>query len=259
MTAGGKQHLELSGAILVVSPHFDDGVLSVGGLMQRHPETFAIVTVFGRSASTNGGFAPDEQRAISARRRAEDVAACRHLGVTAVRSLPFADARLRGRSPFSPDESPEPEVAAELERALSSIIDAASPRLVLFPLALGEHLDHMLVAGVGARLAVRGGTSVAFYEDLPYAAFYALDDIDFRAESVAGALGRRLEPLHVPCDDAVLRTKREALACYPSQLRDVDLARVAAHAERRRGEVIHVVRARDDGSPRLADWLAGAG
>jgi LmbE family N-acetylglucosaminyl deacetylase len=243
------------GAVLVVSPHSDDAVLSVGGLMQRGRARFSVLTVFGVSAWTSAGFAPDRQAEISDLRRREDVDACNSLGVVDFQSLELLEARSRGRDPFSPVEDADLGLLANLEQSLEKLIASSGAELVLFPLALGAHVDHLLLTSVAQRLVRRGWHGVAFYEDLPYAAFYSLDEIAIRVTEVADDMDATLERVQVSFDEATLKMKLHALRRYRSQLRPRDLRRVVIHAGRRErwGETIYLASGRNAG---VAEGLA---
>src|SRR5712691_10743873 len=88
----GSAHTRFAGHILVVSPHLDDAVLSLGATMARAVRLGAqvnVVTVFaGDPSSTRqvsgwdrrAGFATEG--AAASARRSEDVEACRAIGAT---------------------------------------------------------------------------------------------------------------------------------------------------------------------------------
>ncbi|MET9401507.1 PIG-L family deacetylase [Kitasatospora sp. NPDC002965] len=173
---------------VVVSPHPDDAVWSLGGRLARWTALGAevtVVTVFdtadgaaGHTADTSPGHRaahrPDDWRRIAepATRRREDRAALAALGVTRV-SLGLTDAALRtsaGRPRYTaaprvlgrphPDDGPLPDTIAEALRPWCS----PGTRLHA-PLAAGRHVDHALVRAAAERLAVPG---TAWYEDFPY-------------------------------------------------------------------------------------------
>ncbi|MFE5941712.1 PIG-L deacetylase family protein [Streptomyces sp. NPDC056480] len=187
--------------ILVLSPHLDDAVLSCGGLLgwagRRAPVTVASLfteaappphTLSARQYLKQTGAETAEQ--LYAERRAEDLRVLerldvgwRHIGLVdgLFRRLPrprpgtgllagllpelahvYPTYRLhlsRGRvSPY--DE--------ETLRAVAETIDALLPGtdggLVLAPLGVGGHADHVLVRTA----AERCGRPVVYYSDFPY-------------------------------------------------------------------------------------------
>ena len=194
--------------LIVLSPHLDDAVLSCGALMNnaRKDMPVTVVTFF-----TEGGPPPytlsarcylRQARACDANklylaRRAEDQAVlestaigCLHAGLTE------ALFRRRIRPPLSPlswagQLIPElshmyptyrlhiarshmsPHDASTLRRIQDTIdhLPLKSSTLFLAPLAVGGHVDHMLVRTAAERSQKR----VAYYSDFPYNMRYRAD------------------------------------------------------------------------------------
>ena len=186
--------------LIVLAPHLDDAALSCGALMihavRRTPVT--VATLF-----TEGGRAPYTLsarrylRQVGARgtaqmlyqqRRAEDCAALEPLGITCVHAgLTEALFRRRpdlGRWPLWARLIPEfahtypvyrlhitsGHIAAADAGLLHHVCDiiqrlgGSGPNLVLAPLAVGGHVDHVLVRNA----AERSGAQVVYYSDFPY-------------------------------------------------------------------------------------------
>lgn len=147
--------------VVAVSPHLDDAVLSVGGTLARlarEGERVVVLTVFS------------EGDASYAARRAEDVEACASLGLIA-QHLGLADAPYRRDLPRTFEAlvhgplEPSDADALAVSRALVAALAPHRPRLVLWPLGVGEHVDHRIVHGASAAF----GRPSALYEDRPYA------------------------------------------------------------------------------------------
>ncbi|WP_052489407.1 PIG-L family deacetylase [Streptomyces sp. 150FB] len=171
-------------AQIVVSPHPDDAVWSLGGRLARWASLGApvtVVTVFDAPPATapgeGGGPAGDPRdawRAVAepAVRRREDRAALDALGAEHV-SLGFTDAALRtsyGRYRYRS----APRVRGRHHPDDAALSDAISDALrpwcppgarVHGPLAAGRHVDHVLVRSAVERL---GPPDTAWYEDFPY-------------------------------------------------------------------------------------------
>jgi len=211
---------------LYLSPHFDDAVLSCGGLVAAQVEggvPVAIATVFA------GGPAKEEELTAFARwqherwgdvekahqhRQEEDQAAVASLGA---RHLwwPFRDAIYRGQQYISDEAltgSVKPGDAALPGLMMRSVMEvvSAKPATVCLPLSAGRHVDHQLVASL-ARPMIALGVRIAFYEDFPYAA-------------CPGTVEEAIDRLDLPLMPEVIDVSRHleakiaAIARYASQI-----------------------------------------
>lgn len=209
-------------AVVCLSPHLDDAVLSCGGLLARCREqgqptrviTFftadsppaEALTPFALELHQSWGNPPNPM----AQRREEDGHALDVLGcekswwhyLDAIYRHPAYNSReaLFGQPAEEPD----------LEEELLQRCGAIPARLLLFPLAIGHHVDHQLIFRVGWKLA-QSDQRVAFYEDLPYVAW-------------EGSPEPRLQELYQPLYAQTLTidrfwpTKLEAIQRYASQI-----------------------------------------
>ena len=203
---------DLTGPLLVISPHLDDAVLSCASVVARHPGTW-VVTVFAGMPDDPHRITPwdmaagfgSAQEAMTVR-RAEDLAALRLLSARP-RWLDYPDRQYGG------------EVSvAELERSFEDLVHDLAPASVCFPAGL-FHSDHALVheAVLGLRRQRRARGWI-MYEEAMY-------------RRVPGLLQRRLAallrddivatPAALHCH-AVQQLKRDAAACYRSQLRALE-------------------------------------
>jgi LmbE family N-acetylglucosaminyl deacetylase len=171
--AGGVQ-----GTVLVISPHLDDAVLSIGGSIAAWTRSGTRVVI----ASVYTAGPPLEELAPSVRkfadyatRRAEDDAACAVVGAE-VRRLDqieraFRRPYLTGWSFFTtPDDRAGFGTLARVTEALEPLA-ALAPDHVLVPLGIGNHVDHVEAMLAATDWAEAHGwlPRVRFYED-----FYAL-------------------------------------------------------------------------------------
>lgn len=167
--------------LVVISPHFDDAVYSLGATLARartQGRSVLVVTVFGHGLErAPRGDGPYDDYAT---REAEDREAMAELDVDYLwlnlpeflfrRESPAM--RLRALVPHaSLADSPAIDVVA---RALRNLVGPRTSKgaTVFLPLGVGAHPDHRLVHEAG-RAAFAGGR-VAFYEDVPYALDRAL-------------------------------------------------------------------------------------
>jgi LmbE family N-acetylglucosaminyl deacetylase len=170
---------------MILSPHLDDAVLSCGGLIadtHRHGVDSLVITVFnGRPTlpvsspakrfHARCGLADDH---AMAQRECEDDEALDIVGAS-TRRLDLLEALYRKGSDgeprydtdqaiFQPPAQPiEEEVAAVAER-IAAQVAVADPDLVLAPLGIGGHIDHLLVSQAARQL----DRNVLHYEDVPY-------------------------------------------------------------------------------------------
>ena len=164
--------------ILVISPHLDDAVLSIGGSIAAW--TAAGHRVVVASVYTTGPplaeVAPSMRKfADYATRRAEDAAACASVGAEP-RYLDqieraFRKPYLRGWSFFAtPGDRDGFAGLVAATRALAPLAEL-DPAQILIPLGIGNHVDHVetLIAATDFALAHDWLDRLRFYED-----FYAL-------------------------------------------------------------------------------------
>lgn len=215
---------------IFLSPHFDDAVYSCGGTLGvqvsagLHP---LVITVFGGAPTTpvefspfatkthrSMGFPQNAQTAIAARRR-EDATALDYLRADYL-WLDYADAMYRGNPSYYPNEVVGVDVHPGdlwIDRELAQNLVTLSERLPdtvwYAPLAIGPHVDHLIVCSAADRL-VQIGANVKYYEDFPY----VLDNgaLDRRLKD----FGNTLEPAYVEMSE-MLPLRQEASAMYASQ------------------------------------------
>jgi LmbE family N-acetylglucosaminyl deacetylase len=222
--------------VLIVEPHADDAVLSLGATLwlRRHACAFVIATMASRSNHTRYrdlGGEHDIATVMDIRRREAELTA-RMLGGEHV-SVGLTDAPLRyhdaewsrdfyrrHRLSIGASIARAPD-AAELRRwtdALQRLVSEQQPAEIWFPLG-GPHADHMLTADAclaaftGDPSLVRGRV-LRIYQEVPYAVRYP------RHMNTALAAVRRsgvvLEEESTPTAP-VLAEKRRLASIYDSQ------------------------------------------
>lgn len=149
--------------VLLISPHFDDAVLSAGQFMADRPDC-EVVTVFAGFPLTASrvktpydekcGFKNAED-AVAERRR-EDDRALALLEATAIH-LDFADSQYK-------TEFANMVTGGEITSALQELIDKNDYEFIMCPLGLG-HPDHVKVTEAVTRL--KTDLQILFWEDLP--------------------------------------------------------------------------------------------
>ncbi|MCK8455576.1 PIG-L deacetylase family protein [Sphingomonas faeni] len=166
--------------LLAISPHLDDAAFSAGGLLASRVDQGWDVTVatcftgnvaqptgFALACQLDKGLGADVD--YMALRRAEDHAACAALGARAVH-LPFLEAPHRGYTSAAmlfAARLPDDRIVDDVATALTGLLAAERPDLVLGPLCLGHHVDHHVV--LDAMRQTCAAQAVLLWEDWPYA------------------------------------------------------------------------------------------
>jgi LmbE family N-acetylglucosaminyl deacetylase len=194
--------------LLVVSPHYDDAVLSCGNLLAAVPGS-TVITVFAGCPADGSILTDWDERcgfasahAAMGERKKENVHALSVLGASAI-DLDFLDSQYSQR----------PQLGSDLlGDTLAAMITQTQPAAVFFPLGL-FHEDHVTVSDVLMTLCHRLPSVQWFvYADIPYAK---------RPERVARRLGACIDrgvaatPLHI---DGLPERKATAIKAYRSQL-----------------------------------------
>ncbi|WP_285791391.1 PIG-L family deacetylase [Micromonospora sp. NBRC 101691] len=202
---------------IVVSPHFDDGALSLASVL-RAGRSVLLVTVCGGTPTEGDdewdrlcGFESGPAAALG--RAAEDRAAAALAG-NRVTHLPVPD------SPYRADFPAETVVAA--------LTPLFRPGVrVWAPVGIGDHPDHVGTRDAVLTAAAGTGCQLTFYADCPYAFGSGWDATDRerppadRWEPQLAALAHLVDvtsPRITRLDDSTMRLKIAMLRCHASQL-----------------------------------------
>lgn len=212
---------------VVISPHPDDAVFSLGACAQRYAHVL-VIDVFTRSSShiLDSALAPDE---VSAIRSQEDSLIGRRYGFEFM-SLGFPDTSLRGiewdDAEQRIDDALVRKVVSKLRGALAERVACLAEADVFVPAAIGLHPDHLAVlAALGNEQCAEvrdKAAHVYVYADLPYAACWQRASTRAHGWLTEGAAHR----VAVPPDQ-----KRAMLACYPSQMSGARIESLANQTE----------------------------
>lgn len=207
--------------VTVLSPHFDDAVLSAGSLISEllaKRIEVRVVTVFSEALSGimspsintilgRAGF-QNAEKYYTARKK-EDVEALKKLGEKIIiERLGYTDSAWRsdGKKLLYPDSQlvpiapPDKKLAARLEKSFSQCRSMGD--VVLAPLAVGGHADHKLVRNAATKVF----KDVIYYCDFPYSA-YSPDDRGFLSKNKLKGIEWRGNYLR----------KKEAILAYETQ------------------------------------------
>jgi LmbE family N-acetylglucosaminyl deacetylase len=197
-------------ALLIFSPHLDDAVFACGELMAQHPGA-QVVTVFASSPVDFCGVTPwdaasgfnSAQQAI-AQRRMEDTQALSRLAAHPA-WLDFCDSQYGTVPP-----------RADLHAHLSHVLRDSDAQTVLLPAGL-FHSDHVLLHQILISMyAQHSERTWLMYEDALYRRIPRLLQ---QRLSVLADVGISATPFDFPHEARLHSAKRQAVACYASQLR----------------------------------------
>jgi LmbE family N-acetylglucosaminyl deacetylase len=207
---------------VVLSPHFDDAVLSCGGWLAANPGTYVATVCSGRPGAgvpadpewdALAGFSDADAAAAS--RRAEDREALDVLGAHQL-VLGFLDGAYKS-AVGRPHQ--DPGIALPFQAALAGsigrLLDELTPTACVFPLGL-LHPDHQVTQRAAREaLACRDGIDALCYLDLPYGIAFdglAREELDRLAPHGADAV------VTAETGPIITGSKRRAVKCYRSQL-----------------------------------------
>jgi LmbE family N-acetylglucosaminyl deacetylase len=190
-----------NGRIVVLAPHMDDETLGCGGTIARHVQAGAQVTVVFLTDGRHGGpscaglTGPERdrrQREIVDVRKQEAQRAGKVLGVRSIVFLDAEDMRL--------------SVDTRVPGLLRDLLGRVQPDCVYLPSFLEQHPDHR--AATHVLLAAVTGTQLEF-------------------ECRGYEVWTPLFPNCVIKIDATIELKKQAIACYQSQLEQTDYLHAA--------------------------------
>ncbi len=200
MTANALTHpIEHGVPLVVLSPHLDDAALSCGAVMMYAASrtSVTVITLFTEAGQPPHTFSARQYlkqvgarsaQALYRRRRAEDRAALEPIGVACIHAgLPEALFRRRPQRrrwavcarllpelahiyPVYRRHITAGRIAPPDADTLNNVCDviarmtSSRPSVVLAPLAVGAHVDHVLVRTA----AECSGARVIYYSDFPY-------------------------------------------------------------------------------------------
>ncbi|MFM9615630.1 PIG-L deacetylase family protein [Streptomyces niveiscabiei] len=221
-------------SLTFVSPHPDDAQLALGSTVFRFGGR--VVDVFSHETWTRVPYYQDRPELASRLLIEEERVACHVLGadLTLLGHLDGAN-RPAWREGFLPgadaaDEvrSTEPELFERITDDLDRELSDGS--LVLAPLAVGGHVDHLLVREAVCELVANKSVEperVVFYEDMPYSLFTdAVVDTGRLSERLGGPA---LTPVLIPGSPQSAEAKRESLWPYRLQVLETVANRIGRY------------------------------
>lgn len=231
--------------LTIVSPHRDDVPFSLYLCLSRWrslPIQIKVVTVFTvseyapRADLSEAG--PDGIRSTVTYLRCQEDRRVFNLIDQRIRVQPLnlLDAPLRLGinidSVCKPVKDKRAATYPELEMLSNCINRFLLHTLILAPLGLGNHVDHLIVRA--AVIKSSPPHKLAFYEDLPYAAWVAAASVRETVREIEETTRAPLKPFVVRHKTHVPR-KRQVINQYKSQISDSDATEIARFAANYKG------------------------
>ena len=226
--------------VLILSPHLDDAVLSAGGLMDRAVKSGVSVTaatVFTADAQFDGEPSPLVQELHAwwnlgpkpyELRCREDVASVQSVGADYIHGG-MLDAIYRRdddgnflyasrKAVFSPPATKDP-VWEPLSTLLAEWVRSVRPNVILCPMTVGRHVDHVVTSEAFRRGYPEWNADVYLYEDIPYSLGLFPpkfpDSVPAAIERTAWKIGGRIDV------DVDFERKFAAIMKYESQISEI--------------------------------------
>ena len=214
---------------LFLSPHADDIAYSLGGVILKGIiDEGMLVTVFQRSSHVPNIQATASIDEGSAIRFQEDCTYTASTGL-AYQSLGLPEAIDRGYQNFDvicqeDNYATDPD-RAEYESVIQALL-AQQPQAttIWVPLAIGCHIDHVIVNRAVLNWQPKHNPTLIFYEDLPYTAYWDRARLD---DWMIEHIGQTQAEL-IDISD-VFAQKMHNITIYQSQVNDQDTAGVKQH------------------------------
>jgi LmbE family N-acetylglucosaminyl deacetylase len=174
-------------AVVYLSPHLDDAVLSHGGLIWEQTQQGLEVVIFTVCAGDppDGKFSNFAEsihnrwgvnRDVIAQRRIEDIESCLRLEASyhhmEVPDCIYRRSPITGKHLYDSEEALWVPVHPDENFLVEVIANALKERLspkdsLICPLTLGNHVDHRLTRAAAEKL----GVQLRYYPDYPYALY----------------------------------------------------------------------------------------
>lgn len=222
--------------LYILSPHIDDAAFGLALTISKCANNNISVTIINCFTVTKWTAIPVENKetnAVSLLRKNEDAAFYKAIGDVNIINLDLLDAPLRNGYIFQEQafQQNELELIDELKDLLEKHVDG----MLLCPLGIGHHIDHVICRA--AVLKLYDKLNVLFYEDLPYAKRISYELIKQHIKDLELQLNVSLTN-HT---DGLLNCsidKEQAIRLYKSQMNDEIASEIMAHLNALKGERI---------------------
>lgn len=222
--------------IYILSPHIDDAAfgltLTISGFINRQFPV-SVINCFTKTKWT-GVFVSRDIEVVSAVRKQEDMEFNKLLSsAIQITNLELLDAPLRNNyiHQFYPFNATELSLIEEIKNYLLANVDG----ILLCPLAIGHHIDHVLCREAVIQLYHQ--IKILFYEDLPYANRITLDEMALHIKNLEERLQVKLSSYTTNLNTSNI-DKLQAVRLYKSQVNDEICSEIMAQFKTLSGERI---------------------
>jgi len=212
---------------IILSPHYDDFTLSLGGIALEWGKKGCLIEdwiIFSNSNYLvndhigNKDISENRINVVSSIRLKEEQNAIKRIGNVKLKLLHQDEALIRGHDEKEhPDGFPYGFDKRKDEAVIKNICKLLWPLLskdiqIFVPFAIQEHIDHFIVRQIiAAKMRSNKRCQIFFYEDLPYAAYATKKEW----KNVSNFVKKNnLLPIIIPIN---LKLKTELLDFYNSQ------------------------------------------
>ena len=219
--------------LIALSPHSDDVAFSISGmLMHDGLNGLHVVTVFSVSSCTESDLNQTVD-IITKTRKQEDLwffnSLCNDI---TVEHMDLLDAPLRlgikEKQVFSiPISESNCEETVNIYHHIKSLCNPNT--LLIAPLAIGGHIDHLIVRDASLMIADEG-YPIALYEDLPYSSDITRAQIELCISDIESEKNIKFSALTVKIEKYI-ETKIQKINAYKSQISDLIISRILRHSK----------------------------
>jgi LmbE family N-acetylglucosaminyl deacetylase len=200
---------------LLVSPHSDDIAFSIGGTVLQNifVKPLLLVTIFSISDYSPCAKISTPEK-ITKIRRLEDIKFAEKIKIE-FQSLDFSEPVLRGYSRkdiFANNNPFSDPIYKDVYFTLSNLIKLYHLEMIVAPLGLGNHIDHIIASNICRRIAKENNIRIVFYEDLHYASRLTLKQI----KVITNSISPDLQPRKIDITN-VFNDKIENIKLYKTQ------------------------------------------
>jgi len=212
--------------VLIVSPHIDDAVFSLGGFIAKYQKDWSELTV--ANVFSNCGWSKDNipLELINDVRRNEDFEVFSEIENTQLSYLELDDTSVRGLDELTELDASliDEEIRSKVTLKIDELLSSNEFDMIFFPLGIGNHIDHKVIFDYACSLDSK---NIYFYEDMPYTAISSQSKVD----NYMQIEGKKMKFEVIDIADKV-SDKRSMMMKYRSQISISECESILAYSTR---------------------------